>query len=230
MNIVTVTDKRIMDEIGDYEGMFGEGDILIAGFGTTDDFNYIAEFDGRTEYFKKYIRLSKEKKIILICATVSRLMGRYYHTAAVIHKGTVLGVSDQTHKTHSELTLGNSLKLYETDGGVLGILIGEDIFFPECPMTLALCGAERLIYLSNGQYNKETDAMLKAAAIFCGISVTAVFLDFTVEYTNRGMKNVIESEDLLIFENVLKRNDIYLKCRRQIVYDSILVNKRNGGQ
>jgi hypothetical protein len=226
MNIVTVTDKRIMDEIDDYGGMFGEGDILIAGFGTTDDFNYIAEFDGKTEYFKKYVKLSREKKIILICATVSRLRGKYYHTAAVIHKGSVLGVSDQTHKTRSELTLGNSLKLYETDGGVLGILIGEDIFFPECPMTLALCGAERLIYLSNTRYDRETDAMLKAAAIFCGINVTAVFLDFTVEYTNRGARNIVEAEDLLIFENVLKKNDIYLKNRRRIVYDSILVNKK----
>ncbi|MDR3263827.1 MAG: carbon-nitrogen hydrolase family protein [Clostridiales bacterium] len=228
MNIVTVTDKSIMDEIYDYQSMLNEGDILIAGFGTTDDFNYISEFAGKTENLKKFVKFSKDKRIIFIAATVSRLLGKYYNTAIVIHKGNILGVSDQTHKTRSELTLGNNLKLYETDEGNIGILIGEDIFFPECAMALALGGADRIIYLSASEYGKDADIMLKASAIFCGMSIVAVFADFTIEYTNRGARNIIESEDLLIFESTVKKNDLYIKNRRQIVYENIVVTRQVG--
>ena len=225
MNVVTITAKNIMDEIDNYWDMFEEGDLLIAGFGTSDDFDYMSEFAGETQYLKKYVGFSGNKKIILIAATVSRLLGKYYNTAIVIDKGTILGVSDQTHKTHSELTLGGNLKLYETDCGNIGILIGEDIFFPECALSLCLSGADRLIYLANHEYGKDTDAMLKAASVFCGLNIVAVFLDFTIEYTNRGTRNIIEDEDLLIFESTVKRNNAYLKNRRESVYKTVVVHK-----
>ncbi|MDR1939832.1 MAG: carbon-nitrogen hydrolase family protein [Clostridiales bacterium] len=226
MNIVTVTDKSVMDEICEYKNMLKDGDILIAGFGTTGDFNYISEVTGKTGELKKYVGLSQEKNIVMIAATVSRLLGKYYNTAIIISNGNILGVSDQTHKTHSELTLGNNLKIYETAVGKLGILIGEDIFFPECATALALGGADRLIYISDKRYTKESDVMLKAAAIFCGLNITAVFVDFTIEYANRGTRNIIEADDLLIFENSPKKNDIYLKNRREIIYGNILINRR----
>ncbi|MDR2046483.1 MAG: carbon-nitrogen hydrolase family protein [Clostridiales bacterium] len=226
MNIATVTDKKIMDGIDGYCGLLSEGGMLIAGFGATDDFNYMSEFAGKTENLKKYVKLSCDRQIIFIAATVSRLLGKYYHTAIVIHKGNILGVSDQTHKTRSELTLGNNLKLYETDCGVLGILIGEDIFFPECALSLALGGAERLIYLSDCPYGREPDAMLKATAIFCGVNITALFSDFTAEYTNRGARGVIEPEKFMVFESASKHNGAYVKNRREAVYRTVLINKK----
>ncbi|MDR3293689.1 MAG: hypothetical protein LBT20_06300 [Clostridiales bacterium] len=225
MNIVTVRDRGLMEEGG--FGELSEGDILIAGFGTTDDFNYMSEFVGKTEDLKRYVRLSGEKKIVLIAATVSRLFGKSYRTAIVVHKGNILGVSDQTHKTRTELTLGNSLKLYETDCGKLGILLGEDIFFPECALALTEAGADRLIYLTELEFQKSADAVLKASAIFCGLNIAAVFKDATVEYGLRGSRNIIDDKAVAVVENSLKKDVRYMKNRRPSVWRSVTVIQKS---
>ena len=75
-----------------------------------------------------------------------------YHTAHVFGPdGSLLGTQDQTHLLSpvlGELSAGDHLTPIETEVGSLGLLLGNDVLFPETGRILAYQGAEVLIGLN----------------------------------------------------------------------------------
>ncbi|MGC8827322.1 MAG: carbon-nitrogen hydrolase family protein, partial [Anaerolineae bacterium] len=74
------------------------------------------------------------------------------HSAYVIGPdGALLGRQDQTHILRPRWrghALGNSLVPIRTPAGSIGVLIGEDILFPETARALAGAGADILVHLA----------------------------------------------------------------------------------
>lgn len=65
--------------------------------------------------------------------------------------GTLLGRHDQTHILQPRWRghiPGNSLAVSQTPAGSIGVLIGEDVLFPETARALAGAGAEILVHLA----------------------------------------------------------------------------------
>ena len=100
------------------------------------------------KFLRSHIKLAKTLGLSLISGTVlERDRGKIYHTSTALdRKGRVLGRQRQTHLSAVERGLGicrgNELQVFDTDLGRIGIVVGNDVWYPEVSRILALQGAE----------------------------------------------------------------------------------------
>ncbi|MDO9533887.1 MAG: nitrilase-related carbon-nitrogen hydrolase [Bacillota bacterium] len=100
------------------------------------------------EFLNSHIKLAKNLNLCIISGTTLEREGRkIYHTSTALdRKGKVLGKQRQTHLSALEQGLGicrgNELQVFNTDLGRIGIVVGNDAWYPEVSRILALQGAE----------------------------------------------------------------------------------------
>ncbi|OPZ84085.1 MAG: Carbon-nitrogen hydrolase [bacterium ADurb.Bin429] len=91
-------------------------------------------------------------KFSIALITGSYLSENYLEAAAIGPDGAVIGRQRQTHLGSWErergLFAGDSLDVFPTSIGRVGLLLGEDIRYPEVARILALQGAEVLVHLA----------------------------------------------------------------------------------
>ena len=64
----------------------------------------------------------------------------------VADKGKILGVTDMVHVIDdSEFVSGGNFRVYDTSVGKIGIILAEDLFFPESARVLATCDADIIV-------------------------------------------------------------------------------------
>jgi len=113
--------------------------------------HYFAE-DGQGRTVQELSRLAQQLKISIIAPMAEKreLPGVIYNSAFFIYEdGQVLGSYAKTHLWYTEKNYfrqGDSLRIFETSFGKIGLLICYDILFPELIRQLTLAGAE-LIFL-----------------------------------------------------------------------------------
>jgi N-carbamoylputrescine amidase len=139
-------------------------------------FDYAANFDKDVEYWSK---VAKDNNVVLVTSLFERRAPGLYHNTAVIFEkdGSVAG---KYRKMHIPDDPGFYEKFYFTPGdigfepintsvGKLGILVCWDQWYPEAARTMALKGAEMLIYPtaigwfdndSNEEKNRQLDAWI----------------------------------------------------------------------
>lgn len=121
-------------------------DVLLFGFSGLGLVSYKRELARDTEYFRDVAGLSREIGGVVISGCDTDTYGVYRHSAVVADKGRILGVSDSVYSTDdSEFVAGGNLRVYDTSKGRIGVLVGEDLFFPEAAHTLALCDSELIV-------------------------------------------------------------------------------------
>lgn len=81
--------------------------------------------------------------------------GQFWHQATVFDShGQVVGRQRATHRSVSEQNWGllgtSELNLLDTDVGPVGLILGEDVRYPEVSRILSLQGARILVHLSGG--------------------------------------------------------------------------------
>jgi len=103
--------------------------------------------------------------------------GKYYNTVALIdRKGKVVGKYHKTHLPDGEektVSAGNDLPVFKTDFGTVGMLVCYDLNFPETSLTLALKGAELILWPTMWPSLQPSsfymDTYLKGVALFNGV-------------------------------------------------------------
>ncbi|MBP5242602.1 MAG: hypothetical protein J6Z36_02805, partial [Clostridia bacterium] len=79
----------------------------------------------------------------------------------------VLGVSDMTAVFDGEkYNCGLGLRVYDTSAGKIGVLVGQDVFFPESVKSLAQCGSD-MIVCAYEHVGENVEQILLRAAAFC---------------------------------------------------------------
>jgi predicted amidohydrolase len=135
-----------------------------------------ASFDDKTnasDFFAKYVKASElvpgpttdrlstvaKKYGLYIVVGMSRLhpviAATIYNSAALIGPSGVIGVCDKIHMPANEKLFfyrGDSIDVYETELGTIGIVICYDSRFPELARILALKGAEIVCWIANIVY------------------------------------------------------------------------------
>ena len=124
----------------------GNADLYVFGFNGLGLVSYKKELAGETEYFQDLANLSKQLSSVIVCGADTDTYGVFRHSAVIADKGRILGVTDMVHALDtSEFVPGGSLRVYDTSCGKIGIIIAEDLFFPEVPRVLALCDADFIV-------------------------------------------------------------------------------------
>jgi 5-aminopentanamidase len=92
----------------------------------------------------------------IILGFIEKGVDGFYNTAAVIHKGKVIGKYRKTHLFEKNFKPGKTQPVFSANGLTFGINICYDARFPEGPAELAAKGAQAIFYPLNNRLPKET--------------------------------------------------------------------------
>lgn len=179
MRICFVSRGTLQSFWNDFGG--SDADILFFGFRSLGEVSYERELKGETSFFEDVAILSKECGNIVVCGCVTDTRGLKRKSAVVAENGRILGVSDMLNSVDGEYSSGAGLRVYDTKAGKLGLVVAEDLYFPEVLRTLAVCGSD-LVLCPFGQVSDFTEGILLRSAAFsygvpmclCGIGYSLI--------------------------------------------------------
>lgn len=174
-------------------------DVLTVGFNGFGLISYKKELSGETEYFSDVARLSKALSSVVICGADTDTYGVFRHSAVVADNGKILGVSDMTHVIdQSEFSPGANLAVYPTKKGKIGVIVCEDLFFPEVSKNLALCGADLIICIFKRVENFIPQTLIKANAFIYGVPMAICAKNYACVADINGQIAFQSSQDISI--------------------------------
>lgn len=193
----------------------GKSDVLVFGFNGLGLVSYKKELGGETEYFQDLARLSRELSQVVICGCDTDTYGVFRHSVAIADNGKLLGVSDMAHALDdSEFVAGGNFRVYDTSAGKIGIIVGEDLFFPESGRVLALCDADIIICVMKKLEGPMPQVMLRAGAFANGVSMVLCAKNYAAVADIRG--NITLSGGGKIIKSKIKiEKDFHLINLRQ---------------
>lgn len=127
------------------DDMEEKADVFLFGFNGADEVSYERELKGESTFFEKVALLSKAHQGVVVCGCVTDTRGHKRKSAVVAENGRLLGVADMVHVIDGEWGSGANLSVYQTKKGKMGVLVAEDLYFPEAAHALALCGSDFIV-------------------------------------------------------------------------------------
>jgi predicted amidohydrolase len=147
-------------------------DILVFSSGIIDRLNFFDELGGKSTVFYDLCLLSESMDCVIICACDTEVCGTLHKSAVLIDCGKLAGVSDMAQTdSESGYSPGGGFRVYETSRGKIGLIVGEDIYNPEIPKMLSLCGSDIIISLFGIITNHLPQLMMRAAAFSSGVCI-----------------------------------------------------------
>ena len=143
-----------------------EADLIVGGFKSLGEVSYERELKEETNYFEQVANLSASSGAVVICGCVTDTKGFKRKSAVVAEGGRLLGVSDMLNVVDGEMNSGAALKVYDTKVGKLGVMVAEDLCFPEVAKSLTLCGSD-VIICPYGVVDSGVESVLIRAHAFC---------------------------------------------------------------
>ncbi len=154
--------------------------LTLFGFNGMGEVCYEQELKGESNYFEEAAKLSKRQQGVVVCGCVTNTRGHRRKSAVVAQKGRLLGVSDMLHAIDGKYSSGAELRVYETDVGKMGVLVAQDLYFPETVKSLTDCAADFIVCPFDGEV--EISIVVARALAFsygtpiflCGVGCCAV--------------------------------------------------------
>lgn len=144
-------------------------DLTVLGFQGGGEVDYQKELNGQTTVFEEIANLSKTGKNVVVCGCVTDACGIRRNSVVVAEKGKILGVSDMTHSIDGASNSGAFLRTYDTALGKMGVVVGEDLYFPETVRTLVDCGSDYVVCPFKKVMSDTESVLLRAAAFNFGV-------------------------------------------------------------
>lgn len=147
-------------------------DVVCFSFSAIGEVSYERELKGETALFEDVALLSKEGKNIVVCGCYTDARGIQRKSVVVAERGRILGVSDMVYRMDSSsFRPGAGIKIYDTRVGKLGIIVAEDLYFPQVLQTLSVCGADLAICIFEELNESVEQTIIRAGAFLYGIPV-----------------------------------------------------------
>lgn len=145
-------------------------DVIVFGFNGLGLVSYKKELEGETEYFQDLAKFSKQTSSVVISGCDTDNYGVFRHSVVIADKGKILGVSDMAHSIDdSEFVAGGNFRVYDTRVGKIGVIVGEDLFFPETARVLTLCDADVIVCVLKKIDSLMPQIILRASAFCNGV-------------------------------------------------------------
>lgn len=166
---------------------FGGSDVTLFGFNGLGLVSYKKELSGETEYFQDVARLSRQLSGVVICGCDTDTYGVFRHSAVVADGGRILGVSDMIHSMDdSEFIPGSGTGVYDTSKGKIGVIISDDLFFPETTAVFSQQNADLIVCLFKKADGYMPLLCTRAMAFMNGVSFASLFGNFSAVCDARG--------------------------------------------
>ena len=159
----------------------GEEDVILCSFDCIGTVSYEQELKGESDLFEKATRLSKQTKGLVVCGCITDTRGMKRKSALVAENGRLIGVSDMTHAIDGEVSCGAGLHVYDTNIVRVGVVVAEDIAFPQVIDSLAACSSDFILCPYPQVADSVPQVLLRAYAylygvpiVFCGVGYSMV--------------------------------------------------------
>ena len=146
-------------------------ELTLFGFEGMGEVSYEKELKRETAYFEEAAVLSKRDKNIVVCGCVTNICGHKRKSAVVAENGKILGVSDMQCVIDNEIGCGGGMKLYDTKQGKMGVLVADDLNFPEKIRSMVDCGCEFIVCPFGRITNELQTVLLRAYAYLFGTTI-----------------------------------------------------------
>ena len=151
--------------------VYGEEDLIVFGFEGMGEVSYEKELKGESDFFEETARLSKKAKGVVVCGCVTDTRGHKRKSAVVAENGKLAGVSDMLNVIDGEVSCGGAIRVYETKLGRMGVVVAEDINFPDVVKALSLCGSDFIVCPFGRVVNTLQQVLLRSYAYCYGIPI-----------------------------------------------------------
>lgn len=196
-----------------------KGDVLVFGFNGLGLVSYKKELSGETEYFHDVAKLSRQISGVVISGCDTDTYGVFRHSAVIADKGKILGVTDMAHSLdESEFVAGGTFRVYDTSAGKIGLLISEDLFFPEAPRVLALCDADIIICIFKKLEGSMEQVSLRASAFANGVAMALCAKNYACVSDIRGSIKVASSAEIVKIKLKIEKDYRLISSRRRGLY------------
>ena len=146
-------------------------ELIVFGFTGMGEVSYEKELRGESDFFEEAARLSKKAKAVVVCGCVTDTRGHKRKSAVVAENGKLCGVSDMLNVIDGEVSCGGAVRVYETRLGKMGVVVAEDINFPDVIKALALCGSDFIVCPFGRVVNSLQQVLLRAYAYCYGVPI-----------------------------------------------------------
>ena len=218
MDVCFVTSSTLNEVFERKLEMLGRHDILVFGNGL-GLVSYKKELAGETEYFQDLARLSKQLSSVVICGCDTDTYGVFRHSVAIADRGKILGVTDMAHSIDDgEFVSGGNLRVYDTGAGKIGIIVQEDLFFPETARVLTLCDADIIICIFKKVEGYVAQLMLRAGAFANGIAMALCAKNYACVSDIRGKIAFSSNSDIINTKVKIEKDYHLISSRRRGLY------------
>ncbi len=199
--------------------VFDKGSVAVFGFNGLGLVSYKKELAGETEYFQDVAKLSRQISGVVISGCDTDAYGVFRHSAVIADKGKLLGVTDMAHSIdESEFVAGGSFRVYDTSAGKIGLIISEDLFFPETARVLALCDADIIICLIKELSGSIEQVMLRAGAFSNGVAMAMCAKNYAVVSNIKGEISLASGADIVKTKIKIEKDYRLISSRRRGIY------------
>ena len=188
-------------------------DLIVGGFRSLGEVSYERELKEETDYFGKVAMLSQHTGAVVVCGCITDTKGFKRKSAVVAENGRLLGVSDMLNVVDGEMNSGAALRVYDTKAGKIGVMVAEDLYFPEISKALTLCGSDVIVCPFDIVENGVESVLIRAQAFcfvvpicLCGVGYSAVgAVDGTLSFSSPVNLSVTELEGIKEYHMVETR-------------------------
>lgn len=145
-------------------------DVLMFSFQGIDEIvSYERELKGETSYFEDVAILSRESQNVVVSGCITDTRGILRKSAVIAENGKILGVSDMLNVVDGEYNCGAMSRVYETKIGRIGIVVADDLYFPDVAKSLSVCGSDYLLCPMTGSVHGIEKKLICASSFFFGV-------------------------------------------------------------
>lgn len=222
MNMVFLSKGKFSDFVISDLPKIKAPDVLVFSNRIIEKLDLIEEIDGKTSVFYELCKLSENLNCVLIAGCDTEILGVLHKSAIIIDCGVLLGVSDMTYiLDESKYNGGGCFRVYDTSKGKIGLVVGDDIMFPEVLKTLALCDSDFIISVYGKIYSAIPQVMMRAGSYSNGVSICMAAEGYMQISDIKG-EVVYASDSGLIEYNLEILKDYHLiQSRRRGLYREI---------
>lgn len=153
-------------------GHGSDADLVLFPFSTLGEVSYEKELKGETTLLEEVALCSKKNANTVVCGCYTQARGMKRKSVVVADRGRILGVADMVnHIDGSDFRCGAGIRTYNCSVGRVGIVVAEDLYFPQVLETLSLCGAEVVVCLFESLNDSLELTLVRASAFFYGVPV-----------------------------------------------------------
>lgn len=196
-----------------------ESDVVVFGFNGLGLVSYKKELAGESEYFQDVAKFSKQTSSVVICGCDTDTYGVFRHSAVIADKGKILGVTDMSHAVDDgEFVAGGNFRVYDTSKGKIGILICEDLFFPESARVLALCDADIIVCLFKKVESNMPQIMIRALSFANGVVMALCAKNYSAVSDIRGNIVLASAKEVVKSQIKIEKDYHLISSRRRGLY------------